>query len=92
MCRVPIHVIDAELEIHAVEKCVSARMRPHEQFAYLEAVERPAAPLRVGTLDRQIKALLKPVRDAIGPFDGAVDGVVGDDAAGEIGSRPADRV
>ena len=91
MPGLPIVVIDAELEIHAVEERVVVGVRPHEQFPHLEAVDRPAAPLGVRTLHRQIKPLLKPVGDAVGPFDGAVDRVVGNDAAGEIGSLPPDR-
>ena len=87
----PIVIIDAELEIHAVEECVVFGMRPHEQFPYLEAVDRPATVLRVRTLHRQIETLLKPVGDAVGPFGGAVDRVVGNDAAGVIRRLPTDR-
>ncbi len=81
----PIVVIDAELEIDAVKERVVVGMRPHEQFAYLEAVDRPAAALGVRAVHRQIEPLLEPVCDAVGPFDGAVDRVVGNDAAGKSG-------
>ena len=39
----PILVIDAELKIDAVKKRVVVRVGPHEQFADLKAVQRPAA-------------------------------------------------
>src|ERR1700690_2580453 len=89
--RFPILVIDAELEIDAVEEHVVVGVRPHEQFAYLKAVKRPPAPLGVSGVHREIKPLLKPVGYAVGPFDRAVDRVVGNDSAGEIGSLSPDR-
>lgn len=36
------------------------------------------------TVYRQIQSLLKPVGNAVGPFGGAIHGVIGNDAAGEI--------
>ncbi len=86
--RFPIVVIHAELEIHAVKEDVIFGMRPNEEFPQLEAVQRPAAVLGVRTPHRHIKTLLKPVRDAEGPFGGDVDRVVGHDAALEVGSLP----
>ena len=66
-------------------------VRPHEQFSYLEAVQRPAAALGVGGVHREIKPLLKPRSHAVSPFDGAVNRVIGNDAAGEIGGLSPDR-
>ena len=62
-------------------------MRPHKQFAKLKAINCPAAPRGVDGVHRQIKSLLEPVGDAVGPLGCAVERVVGNDAARESRSR-----
>src|SRR3984893_10900750 len=87
----PIVIVDAELEIHAVKELVIFGMRQHKQLPQLEAVDRSTVLRRVRSPHRQIESLLKPALHAPGPFSGAVDGVIRNDAAGESGSLAPDR-
>jgi len=89
--RLPIVVIGAELEIHAVKRMCGLW---HEAARTVPRILKPLSdPPRPRSKDstRHIETLLKPVSDAVGPFGGAVDRVVGNDAARVVGSLPADR-
>src|SRR5579864_8220336 len=54
---IPLSGIDAEFEIHAIEKRGVGRFWLYEQRAQLEPVERPAQVLRV-TVQRQVEPRL----------------------------------
>jgi hypothetical protein len=88
--RLPILVINAELEIDAVKEGVVVGVGTHEEFADFESIESAVVAWGVGGVHREIKPLLKPVGDAVSPFDRAVVRVIGNDCARESRGGAAD--
>src|SRR6185437_15993172 len=63
----------------------------YEQLADFESINGAAALLRVRRPDRQVKPLLEPTAHAISPLQGAIEGILGNDAAGKIGRGASHR-
>ncbi len=80
--RIPLFLVDAELEIQTVEKRVVVRMRLYEQLANLEAVISRAQVLGM-TVQRKIETLLEPIGHTISELGDTDQRPVGDDGAGK---------
>lgn len=65
-------------------------MRRHEKRPEFGTVKEQMS-LSGQRINRQIKPGLKPVGYAVGPFRNAVQGVIGDDASGEVRLVVTDR-
>src|SRR5579863_4711382 len=90
--RIPMFGIIAEFEINAVEKGLLSGVRHDEQLPHLKSVQHWTEIAGVA-VERQIQALLEPIRDAIGPFRHAVERMFGNEAAGKArASQPVKRV
>src|SRR5579859_3676828 len=80
---IPVLGVVTEFEIHGVDEGAVVSVRLGKKQAQLAAIDGWAAVLGVDTVKRQVKTGLEPVGDAIGPFGGAVPGLIGDETARE---------
>lgn len=81
---IPLAHVVAEFEINAVKKTSFGCVRRHEKRPEFGAVKEKMS-LSGQRINRQIKPGLKPVGYAVGPFGDSHQGVIGDDASGEVG-------
>src|SRR6185312_8602033 len=82
---IPVPGVVTEFEIYGVNEGAVVGVGLDKEQAQFAAIDGGAAVLGVDTVKRQVKAGFEPVGDAIGPFGGAVPGLVGDETAGEGG-------